>query len=479
MVARYCPYCRTKQGTTSFHLAEEVEVAHHSTLVALGLVFASFSAACVSSDLEGGPLVVDRSDSAGVELVTLSHSLEDVGNGFVEAEVLVSDLTIGSVEDGFGHLTDITTFPDGRIAASDLMQKKVWIFDSDGIQLANVGRSGEGPGEFTDPIALATFGDFLVVHQTTSPRFTVFTADGELVATSPPNQLPDQDWAMFYFRGSFMGNDRPYQTTSEDWTRRLDRFDDSTFVFRTQPNERNAAWLGLSFPFDSPPTSWIRFNILGGVVDTVAVTTAPRSRHIATSFGTPSYDQPIYARRPIFASGMGWVATGHGRDSRVNVLWTGSSEQTIVRWPEVSRAVSADETIEAARWLQRNMSRFWPSADAFDEQWRGMSGRERTAWLGRNRDVLAFPDTVPQVVAVYGAGSCLWLGGFAARDYADGTSLTWVVIDLEKKEADRVVRIPRRGSRVRHVDQTVIFASYRDDDGVHFLERYPVPGLEC
>ena len=86
--------------------------------------------------------------------------------------------------------------------------------------------------------------------------------------------------------------------------------------------------------------------------------------------------------------------------------------------------------------------------------------------------LMPFADSVPEPMAAYAAGRCLWLSGFAPGDYFDGTSLTWIGIDTEGGRLWRVIRIPRHDGHVRHMDTTGVYVSFRDSLGLAHLERY-------
>lgn len=444
-------------------------------------LFLLLGLACQADPPEDGKgvLTLSTSDSAGLRYWKLSRSLNDVAAGQVRAETLSVDLTLGAAENGFGHLIDVTTFPDGRIAVADYMEKTIWLFGPHGERLGSVGREGKGPGEFVDPVAVTTIGDYLVVHQTAGVLFTIFHEDGSVVGTSPPQQFRDADWRAFYFRATHpLPSELEFQSTMEDWTRRIGSYDSRTFVFQIQPNEVNATLKNVPFPYDSPPVYLVRLDITGTVLDTVATTYAPPSILTSVQFGTPTYTQPIFARRPIWASGPGWFATGHGSRPQIEVRFFPGDATLILRWPDVARPLTHEEKSQAAAWYYRQQ-RYYPGGERREELWNNRSQRERGRAIQRFVDFYAFAEAAPQVTAAFGAGACLWLSGFYPVDYADGTALTWVIVNLEEERSSRVVRVPRVGSRVRHVDRTAIYTSYRDNDGVHFVERHTVPGLRC
>lgn len=70
-------------------------------------------------------------DSAGVRVLTLSHTLRAVASGWVRAVSIVPDLRVGN-KDGawFGAAIDVASLGRGRFAVFDRMEKSVFVFDS-------------------------------------------------------------------------------------------------------------------------------------------------------------------------------------------------------------------------------------------------------------------------------------------------------------------------------------------------------------
>jgi len=77
----------------------------------------------------------------------------------------------------FVRIRDVVALPDGRIAILDAGVPAIRVFDTTGRWVMNVGRTGNGPGEFRDPIDLAFDGTGLGVLDRDG-RIEWFTADG-------------------------------------------------------------------------------------------------------------------------------------------------------------------------------------------------------------------------------------------------------------------------------------------------------------
>lgn len=446
------------------------------------LVYMAYASGCGGEQNEsvGRELSVVEKDSSGVRIIELSRSLYSVANGAIVTQRVTADLLIGGVEEGFGHLADVTTFPDGRIVILDRREHTAWVYDSNGVRIGRIGREGQGPGEYVRPVALASLGNYIVIMQPSPTRsLTVHDDTGISLATSPPHQAGD--WTLIHQRATFPAFDRPYQTSREDWTRRLGPYDDSSFIWQVQGNEWVAKIQDEPFPYERPSAFLVRYNLAAEIVDTLAEVAAPPSIFRNLSSGTGFLiDQPMYAHRPVWTAGAGWFALGHGNQSYIEVRFlNGSQPLTILRWPNEPRSVSDDEVEAAVSWMQDLEYRFLSKGDSLRAASQRRSRREKRRLVEFHKELWSWPEMVPQIKAVYGAGSCLWLAGFSAADYADGTSLTWVVINLIDGGLQKVIRIPRRGSRVRHVDKGAIYTSFRDDMSVDYLERYTVPDLRC
>jgi len=143
-------------------------------------------AACTSSSTR------DEADPAWVGTITTEGNVTTVinesGSVWGGAATLVDDLSIG-VEQGddaymFGSVSDVWATAD-RIYVVDARVPAVRVFDHQGEHLMDIGRSGEGPGEFQLPNAVAVTPDGRVLVREGRPgsRTNVYTLDGEPLDT--------------------------------------------------------------------------------------------------------------------------------------------------------------------------------------------------------------------------------------------------------------------------------------------------------
>lgn len=412
--------------------------------------------------------------------VTLSHSMTSVASGDVKAVDLPASVVVGKFKDGFDQITDLAVLPEEHLAILDRVRRVIDIVDSNGAMAGQVGRQGDGPGEFRSPVALVGAGAGLVVLQS----LTVNTLTSIAVSGStPPLAIGAPvagDWDMVTYRSPDILLGAPFQTGPEDWTRRIAPLADSGFVLMVQESELTAL-AKTSTPDTAPPAYLIRLNGLLQVLDTIATLKGAPTQYKAKlnpKQTAPTMVQALYSARPVWAVGDGWLAVGNGRDRRVEIrsLSSDSAPRLVIEWPAGSREVTKEERRTTTEWIADYTARSSPEAQKASD---AMSKSERSAAIAGFASILPFETRTPEVVAAYGAGRCLWLSGFAPADHLDATGLTLVVIDALDGTLKGVVRIPRKGSRIRDVSVSHLYSSYFDDDGVAHLERFDASQLGC
>lgn len=97
-------------------------------------------------------------------------------------------------EDLFGLVGDVAVASDGQAFVLDVVSKQVGIFNASGQRTAALGREGDGPGEFSGPVALAVDdrNDVFVLDER-SQRVTVFSGDGGAYRRSFPLDFHPRD----------------------------------------------------------------------------------------------------------------------------------------------------------------------------------------------------------------------------------------------------------------------------------------------
>ncbi len=151
------------------------------TIVALGLA-ASFLSCDAGSSGDSRVSVVD---SAGVEIVESRRPLWGDGDEWriSDAPVLQIGTVTGDPAYELHRVAGVVRFSDGRIVVANGGSSQLRFYDAKGVHLRDVGRQGEGPGEFQflgriwtlRADSLATYDDF------PQNRVSVFDSQGKLV----------------------------------------------------------------------------------------------------------------------------------------------------------------------------------------------------------------------------------------------------------------------------------------------------------
>lgn len=92
----------------------------------------------------------------------------------------------GDVEYTFGSVTTVAPAPDGSVYIADRQGPVVRRYGADGTYLSQIGRSGEGPGEYTsvDGLGVTESGE-LAVYDGRVARVTWFSESGDYLESHP------------------------------------------------------------------------------------------------------------------------------------------------------------------------------------------------------------------------------------------------------------------------------------------------------
>lgn len=112
--------------------------------------------------------------------------VENKGKALIKQVVTVKkELTIGKLEEGgsiFGQVAGLAVASDGRIFVLDLKDKKLKIFDSTGEMLKELGREGQGPGEWLIPAGLQLlFDQTLIVNDGGNRKLIFMDLEGNIL----------------------------------------------------------------------------------------------------------------------------------------------------------------------------------------------------------------------------------------------------------------------------------------------------------
>jgi hypothetical protein len=100
---------------------------------------------------------------------------------------VVEELVISPPEGSPGELSTtrgLVADAAGNVYVLQRQPNRIAMFGPDGTWLRDIGREGDGPGEFRDGM-LGIFGDTLIVQDPNNTRLTTFLTDGTFLATHP------------------------------------------------------------------------------------------------------------------------------------------------------------------------------------------------------------------------------------------------------------------------------------------------------
>jgi hypothetical protein len=270
---------------------------------------------------------------------------------------LERELEIG-VSDGpealiFSAISGLAVDAEGRIYVLDRQANELRMFSPAGAHLRTAGRTGGGPGEYTNANGLAWVApDTLVVVDQRGARYTILTGEGEYVR-SVSRQLPFYGWA---FSGAVVG-DRIYE---QGWV--------------GNDPELRPAFLGTALRA-SPGTNGARDTVLLPVPESPTF----ESFSIRTDRGGMSMSVPFTPRPVYYLDPGGTVWHGNGREFRITR--TTFPGDTILELVLDARAapVAADELAE----------------------WEQGEGVKRFRELGGQLDMGRIPRVKPLLDALY------------------------------------------------------------------------------
>jgi hypothetical protein len=388
---------------------------------------------------------------------------------------ITPDLEVRSVD--LGDIAAVTETRDGMLLVLNRRDGFVLVLDSTGRAAAKLGRRGDGPGELRMPYAITVLGQQVVVLQEAARgnTLTIFNVDG----TSPRGRAPpvDGDWGLFTQRGPNVLLDYPTQSGVEDWTRRLLRESDSTFLVGL----RSALEI-----FDPEPASTgreesfvlLRFSPALELLDTVW--SAPAAASYFTTQGSeqapPRLADRLFAGRPVWATGDGWLAVSHGDSGAISIMRRRQESDLRITWAPRRTTITEPDRVAAARWAAEYTARAFPEAA---ERFARMSSAQREEANRLYLGYLLFADSVPQVTALYGYESCLWAANFDPSHFVDGTGPILLGLNVERPAELAVVAVPMRDARIRHVSARGIYVKVHDPDGEPYLIRLRLPSSGC
>jgi hypothetical protein len=140
-------------------------------------------AGCADSDASVGYTV----DSSATGVVTVSNTTPSDWSDTTGQWKIVQVASLEASDDTAGAIVSpshVTVDGAGRLLVVEQSPVSLRLLEPDGTLVRQVGREGEGPGEYQSPIPVA-FGPYLVVDDPRLARLTVFDTAGTLLNSFP------------------------------------------------------------------------------------------------------------------------------------------------------------------------------------------------------------------------------------------------------------------------------------------------------
>lgn len=142
------------------------------------LVVLSTASACAEPDL---PVTATVTDSSGIEIVTSTEPVWGDGSPWTSSPEPI--LSIGAADGDEAYtlfrITSAKRLTDGRLVLVSSGTSQLRLYDAAGVHLVDVGRAGDGPGEFRALRGVwQTRGDSLLTSDSRLSRLTVFDRNG-------------------------------------------------------------------------------------------------------------------------------------------------------------------------------------------------------------------------------------------------------------------------------------------------------------
>jgi hypothetical protein len=370
---------------------------------------------------------------------------------------LVEEMSIG-VADGaehymLGEIADVAFGRDGSIYAFDRQVPIIRQYDAQGRFVRNIGRRGEGPGEYKSASGLATLSDGrLLQWDTGNWRINVYSATGDVLPQlSTPSGTGGS--AMATYARALM-----VDTAGRIITRKM--------LFTRD--------------FGNRPTVWIRFRGDGTVLDTIQPLDGPVPARVSATNGPASKSDnvPFSPRRFVVMSPLGYLVAGFPNRYAFEIHEPGKPVVSVrrdVNAEPVSRAERASERRRIEESMREtNPAWSWNGPDIPDTK--PLYGDLQVGLDGRIW-VAVIPEVSPRVGSISSGG-----GGAGPpttrRERVDGpprTPPTPALYDVFEPDGRYLgqVQVPARVSSVaRRGDQ--VWAIEVDENDVPRIKRYRI-----
>lgn len=282
------------------------------------------------------PEIATVTDSAGIRIVT-SHPMSSGATCTLAGEPTAVIGDDGSDEtQWFSQVRGAGRLSDGSIVAADRSTAQVRVYDATGRHLQSMGRRGEGPGEFNDPLQLwVAAGDTIWVGDYRPWRYNLFTVrDGFVRRVNLTPLFHNSSRAGGVLDNGYTVNSRPLRVR-ENFTA-----DDTMMVMAHDAD--------------------------GQLVDTIA--RLPDGKWGSSREAPNSFTYRLFEAFSEVDVRGSTVALAHGADTEVRVLDDAFELRLIVRWTEPEREVTgADVRAWREDYVAEREQPGYPEWDASDD----------------------------------------------------------------------------------------------------------------
>ena len=374
--------------------------------------------------------VVSVTDSAGVR-ITMS-AVSDGGNGSACPLAETPDMRLASPASGewtLFRVEDLDRMDDGRLVVLNRGSHELFVFGQDGQFLQSLGRQGEGPGEFIDPIEFDfVASDSIIVWDWGLGRIVLFGPDlshERSVRLEPPAPNP---------------------------TGRLGVLGRGTIVLGSHDLRRFEAQL-----LTPQSLQVLRYDWSGRLIDTLA--TLPYGERGWVDRESRMAGGPLFESRGVFSTRGDLLYMSDGRSPEVRIH-RGIQLESIVRWEPGDLSVRKED-VEAFG------ADYLAPRPGDDERASRLRGRLNPVQLRRKRlDVLPVKDRFPAVTEIQiDDQDRMWIRAFTrptatATEWLGFTATGAFMCSLSVPKALTVFRF----------DSSAVVAVHRDEADVESVE---------
>ncbi len=383
----------------------------------IGLLAALLSSALAAYDTAAAQSGLSVRDSAGVTITTSDVAGRGAGRVCSLAEAPETRVVSpASGEWTLFRIEDLDRMEDGRLVVVNRGSHELLVFGRDGEFVRSLGRQGEGPGEFVDPVELDFVGgDSIVVWDWGSGRIELFGADGSpgrSVRLQPPVPNPTGRIGVLGSDGIALG--------SQD--------------FRPPHAQLTAQFLRA-----------LRYDWSGRLLDTLA--TLPYGELGWVDRESRRVGRPLFQARGVFSTHGDLLFTADGSSPEVRVH-RGERLESIVRWEPGDLSVSAVDV------------------EAYNAARLEGAGDDLATYIRRGLNAFPAQDVFPAVTEIrIDAQGRTWIRTFARPR---STATVWLGF-AETGAFICSLSVPRT-LQVFHFDASAVVAVYRDEMDVESIE---------